>query len=109
MKIKSGYLPHKLQNFRQLSPAHPLYVVHTLFPYCEHVATRSTHGFVVVGIIPKYRKILLYADVFTFKLLQRGHTNGIYEANYKNKKSSVIYVVNIHFLFSYFFLTHFMI
>jgi hypothetical protein len=85
MKIKSGYLPHKLQNFRQLSPAHPLYVVHTLFPYCEHVATRSTHGFVVVGIIPKYRKILLYADVFTFKLLQRGHTNGIYEANYKKK------------------------
>lgn len=85
MKIKSGYLPHKLQNFRQLSPAHPLYVVHTLFPYCEHVATRSTHGFVVVGIFPKYRKILLYADVVTFKLLQRGHTNGIYEANYKKK------------------------
>jgi hypothetical protein len=30
-------------------------------------------------------KMYLLADVFTFKLLQRGHTNGIYEANYKKK------------------------
>jgi len=66
MKIKSGYLPHKLQNFRQLSPAHPLYVVHTLFPYCEHVATRSTHGFVVVGIIPKYRNVFYISNVFVY-------------------------------------------